>query len=305
MTDNRFIEAARLGKNDFWRYAATFFLTISLFLMSGVCAVTVLIVQSGAINLTGETMEGTLDLSNLPGPGFLLANLVPFIFILLGLWIGVCLIHRRPFFSLVNPLGGGFDWWRFGLSAGLWLLLSALGDFVLSLIQPGNYVFNFDLPALLPVLAIALVFLPLQVAGEELFFRGYLTQGFGHRFGFWAAWIIPSIFFGLLHGANPEVGAYGMLMTMPLYIGMGLLLGWITLRSESLELALGMHLANNFYAALLVTFPSSALTTPALFTIQEYNAGATMVAFFVICAVYLALLYALGRGFFREGLFNR
>lgn len=291
MTGNRFIEAARLGQNDFWRYAATFFLTMSLFVMGSVCAVLVPFLQAG-----------TLDLAELSGPGFYLANLVPFVFILLGLWIGMRLIHKRPFISLINPLLR-FDWKRFGLSALLWLALSGLGDLVLSLLQPGNYVFNFDLPALLPVLAISLVFLPLQIGGEELLFRGYLTQGIGQRFGSWAAWIIPSIFFGLLHSANPEVGAYGILMTMPLYIGMGLLLGWITLRSESLELALGMHLANNFYAALLVTFPSSALTTPALFTIQEYNAAATMVAFFLIAAVYLVLFHLLGRRLFQVKIF--
>lgn len=299
MSDNRFLEAARLGLNDFWRYAATFFLAISLLVMSSVCAVMILVFTTRGIDLT----TGTLDLSKLPAPGFLLANLVPFTFILVGLWIGVRLLHKRPFISLINP-ALKFDWRRFGFSAAVWVVISVLSDLVLSLLQPGNYVFNLDLPALLPVLLISLVFLPLQVAGEELFFRGYLTQGIGHRFGFWAAWIIPSLFFGLLHGANPEVGAYGMLMTMPLYIGMGLLLGWITLRSESLELALGAHLANNLYASLLVTFPSSALTTPALFTIQEYNPVLTLVAFFVVVPIYLGILHVGGRAFFRKGLFS-
>lgn len=301
MNDNRFLEAARLGLNDFWRYAATFFLAVSLLVMSSVCAVLVLILatRGRGIDLT----TGTFDLSQLPASGFLLANLVPFTFIVVGLWIGVRLLHKRPFLSLINP-DLKFDWRRFGFSAAVWVVLSVLSDLVLSLLQPGNYAFNLDLPALLPVVAISLVFLPLQVAGEELFFRGYLAQGIGHRFGFWAAWIIPSLFFGLLHGANPEVGAYGMLLTMPLYIGMGLLFGWITLRSESLELALGAHLANNLYASLLVTFPSSALTTPALFTIQEYNPVLTMVAFFIVVPIYLGVLHVGGREFFRKGLFS-
>ena len=299
MTDNRFLEAARLGLNDFWRYAATFFLAISLLVMSSICAVIILVFTTRGIDLT----TGALDLTKLPAPGFLLANLVPFTFIVLGLWIGVRLLHKRPFISLINP-DLKFDWRRFGFSAAAWVVISVLSDLILSLLQPGNYVFNLDLPALLPVLLISVVFLPLQVAGEELFFRGYMAQGIGHRFGFWAAWIIPSLFFGLLHGANPEVGAYGMLMTMPLYIGMGLLLGWITLRSESLELALGAHLANNLYASLLVTFPSSALTTPALFTIQEYNPVLTMVAFFIVVPIYLGILHVGGRQFFRKGLFG-
>ena len=71
------------------------------------------------------------------------------------------------------------------------------------------------------------------MASEELLFRGYLTQAFGLPGGFWAAWLVPGVWFGLLHFANPEVSAYGVLMTMPIYIDMGLLLGWVTLRSAA------------------------------------------------------------------------
>ena len=113
----------------------------------------------------------------------------------------------------------------------------------------------------------------IQTSTEEFIFRAYLPQGIT-RFTprFWLPWIIPAVVFGLLHSLNPEVDTYGFILTIPFYIGFGLLLGWITLRSRSLELALGLHLANNLYASLIVTFPGSALPS-CPFTIQSYDAA--------------------------------
>ncbi|MBE0699966.1 MAG: hypothetical protein IH586_23820, partial [Anaerolineaceae bacterium] len=63
-----------------------------------------------------------------------------------------------------------------------------------------------------------------------------------------------------------------------------------------------LHIANNLYSGLLVTFPSSALPAPALFQIQRYDALAVLVTFFVAALVYLILMGIFGRGFFRQGL---
>jgi len=293
MDSNRFIEAARAGRNDFWRYLLTAILAGGFALAGGVMIVLIVLVTTGS-----------LDLLALPPALFLALNLLPFFLILGVLAAALPLLHGRPFFSLINPLAGRFQWRRFFLSAGLWLLLSALSDIVLSLLQPGNYVFVFETACLLPFLLVAVLLIPFQAGAEELFFRGYLTQAFGLAGGLWLAWLVPSLMFGLLHGANPEVGAYGALLTLPLYIGTGLLLGWITLRSESLEPALGLHIANNLYSTVLVTFPSSALPSPALFRIQNYEPLTTLVVFAALSFIYLLLLGWLGRGIFRRGLFG-
>lgn len=286
MMENPFVLAAESGKNDFWRYLLTIFLTGGLFMVGGVMLV------AAAVLLTGS-----MDLASLAPPLYLALNLAPFFCVLGGLWIALPLLHKRSFSSLVNP-GRRFAWKAFFLSAGAWLLISAAGDLVLSRLQPGNYVFSFDPARYLPWLAVVVLLLPFQCAAEELFFRGYLTQGLGLAGGFWLAWLVPALLFGLLHGANPEVLRYGPLLTLPVYIGTGLLLGWITLRSAGLEMALGLHMANNFYSTLLVTFPSSALPSPALFQIQQYEALAVMLVFFAAVLVYLVLITWLGRGFF-------
>lgn len=277
MSENPFILAARAGKNDFWRYLLTILLVGALFLGGGVCLALVVFLNVGA------------DLTAITSPVYLALNLPPFFLALGGLAVALPLFHRRPLRSLVNP-GRRFAWKAFLLSAVLWLLVSAAGDLALSRLQPGNYVFSFDPARYLPWLAAVLLLLPFQVAAEELFFRGYLTQGLGLAGGFWLAWLLPSLLFGLLHGANPEVLRYGALLTLPVYIGMGLVLGWVTLRSGGLETALGLHLANNFYSTLLVTFPSSAIPSPALFAIQRYDAPAVLLTFFAAALCYLGLL---------------
>lgn len=284
--ENIFVQAAKSGKNDFWRYLLTILLTGGLFVVGGVGLVV------AAVLLTGS-----MDLASLSPPLYLALNLLPFFFVLGGLWIALPLFHKRTFSSLVNP-GRRFAWKAFILSAGAWLLISAAGDLALSRFQPGNYVFSFDPARYFPWLVVVVLLIPFQCAAEELFFRGYLTQGVGLAGGFWLAWLVPSLLFGLLHGANPEVLRYGPLLTLPVYIGTGLLLGWITLRSAGLEMALGLHMANNFYSTLLVTFPSSALPSPALFQIQQFDALAVMVIFFAAVLVYLVLLYFFGRDFF-------
>ena len=72
--------------------------------------------------------------------------------------------------------------------------------------------------------------------------RGYLLQGIGittkSRF---LAFTIPSILFGLLHFANPEIDKLGNTFIFA-YLIMGFFLGLITLMDEGLELALGMAL---------------------------------------------------------------
>jgi hypothetical protein len=146
-----------------------------------------------------------------------------------------------------------------------------------------------------PYALLSLVWIPIQTSTEELLLRAYLPQGLSRLArGIWLPVIISSLVFGLLHGVNPEVDLYGMLYTMPFYIGIGALLMLVTLFSESLELALGLHAANNLYAATMVTFPGSALASPTLFAIKEYDAGLALAIFFIMALVYVLILAALG-----------
>lgn len=276
---NPFLDLAKDGRNEFWRYLLTIGLMIAASFWVSLVA-----------SLAAILINGT-DLNQYPPLAMLLLGTSPFPFTLLVLWFGVRFLHKRPFRSLVTPFKK-VRWKQLFISALLWFLLAGISDLVLSFLQPDNYHWSLDFSRIIPYLLVTLVVIPIQTSTEEFIFRAYLPQGIT-RFTprFWLPWIIPAVVFGLLHSLNPEVDTYGFLLTIPFYIGFGLLLGWITLRSRSLELALGLHLANNLYASLIVTFPGSALPSPALFTIQSYDAALSLVVWAVMSIIYLLVLF--------------
>ncbi|MFN7035744.1 MAG: DUF2207 family protein [Bellilinea sp.] len=279
---NAYLQAAQQGRNEVWRYLVVVFAVI-------VVTFTVQI----AATIPFFIIEGTTDIFQFSPLSMLILTMLPFPFAALTLLAGVAFFHRRPVKTLFRPVGA-FQWRRLLLSGLVWFGLSAGADLVLAQLQPGNYVWNFNFLEFAPYFLLAVLLIPLQTSTEELLFRGYLAQWMGrYSKGLWLPLLIPSIFFMLLHGANPEVGAYGLWFTMPFYLGIGLLLGWVTLRSEGLELALGLHAANNLYAALVVTFPSSAIPSPALFRIQTYDPAAGLAVFAVMALLYLLIMNGL------------
>lgn len=284
---NRFLAQAQQGRNEIWRYILTILAVIAVsFGMQLFIAIIALLA------------ERTLDLTKLSPLALFLVTMASFPFALLTLAGGLLLLHKRPLISLLNP-SGRIDWRKIIFSGVLWFVLSGISDLILALISPENYRFTFDFSKFLPYLALGLILIPIQTSTEEFIFRGYLTQWMGrYSKRLWLPLVAPSIVFMLLHSLNPEVGAYGILMTMPVYLGIGLLLGWLTLRSESLELALGLHAANNLYAALIVTFPNSALPSPALFSIGTYQPGAALIVFVVVSLLYLGIMLTVNRKWF-------
>jgi len=282
MEHNAYLEAARAGKNGFLRY-----------LLVTILVVAAMLLVSTVLLLAAFLIEGTQRLDDLSLNSTLIVSMLPFLFAALVLLGGVMLFHRRSPRSLTHP-AGPFRWSSLFVSAGAWLLLAAISDVVVYLVDPGRYSWNFDPAQFFPFLVLALVLVPIQTTAEELFFRGYLTQGVGllTRGSTLLALIIPSFLFGMLHFWNPEVQQYGAIWLMPQYIGMGLLLGYITLRSKGMELAIGLHAANNLYSALFVTFRESAIPSPALFTMNIYDPKLSLLMLAIFIPLYLLLISA-------------
>jgi len=93
--------------------------------------------------------------------------------------------------------------------------------------------------------ALALIVLfttPLQAAGEEYVFRGYLQQAFGALLrSKWAAIVISATLFALAHGAQ----------NFPLFFDrffFGFIAAWLAIRTGGLEAGIAMHVLNNFLA---------------------------------------------------------
>ena len=284
--NNPFLTQTDQGKNEFWRYLLVYI--ASLVMMFGVSTLAV---------IPAMLLQG-LDMTKFSPVVLYLVSVIGFPAALLALALGVIFLHKRPFRSLITPLSR-IRWSRIFIAMLVWFVLTAAIELVFFLFNPANYKLTFDLKNFLIFLVLSLLFIPIQASTEELFFRSYIPQTvYRITKNVWLVWLIPSILFGLLHAANTEVAAYGVWLSMPFYFAFGLFTGWITLRSQSLEHAIGIHVINNIYASMIVTFPSSSLVTPAIFTIQEYNPLLSLIGSLCCMGLYLLFFLTLGKSWY-------
>jgi len=216
--------------------------------------------------------------------------LLSFAFVLPGIWLVVKKLHDLPIMSILSSRKK-IDLERVLYSFMLWGTVVSAFVFLEYSLNPENYVFNFKVKEFLILAVIAILFIPIQTSVEEIVFRGYLMQGFGHwlnsRF---MALFLTSTVFGSLHLANPEITALGYEFVI-LYITVGFVLGIMTLMDDGLELALGFHAANNLIAALLVTADWTVFQTESiLIDISEPSLGITdWITPFIVFPILLAV----------------
>lgn len=83
---------------------------------------------------------------------------------------------------------------------------------------------------------------PLQAAGEEYVFRGYLTQAFGGLVRSpWLAVLGPALLFALAHGAQDPPVFFDR-------FAFGVVSGLLVILTGGLEAGIAMHVLNNFLA---------------------------------------------------------
>lgn len=286
-----YIEEALKGKNEFWRYLVSIGVFIVAYIVGQIPLTIVILNKAGFGEATAEFTK-TLDFESIginPLLGFSLIILT-FVFLFFAIIIAVTSIHNRPLKTLLTS-HNKFDWKKVFFAAGIMFLLLSINEFIYYSINPDNYVINAKVNEVLPLALVALILLPFQISSEEFLLRGYLTQGLGlfFRYG-WMAVVTASVIFGLLHYQNPEVKEYGVVLSMSYYIGFGLFMGVIVLMSEGLELSLGVHFIINFYSIVLVTYPSSAIKTPALFSLVNYRPADLILGFIFTALAFLIIV---------------
>lgn len=102
-----------------------------------------------------------------------------------------------------------------------------------------------------------LLFFLIQPFFEELLFRGYILRLIERYYSTWAAIIISSILFGLIHAPNENFSYLG-LISIALS---GLLMGWLFVRTGTLWAPTGLHFSWNFFQGVIFGYPTSGINT--------------------------------------------
>ncbi len=143
------------------------------------------------------------------------------------------------------------------------LLITAVPDLTLN---SSSYEWTFNLHSFLPYLLVAAILIPMQTTAEEVFYRGWVQQRLENgRRSIWFVSIANGFLFALPHLANPEVNGELFLAILG-YGASGFMFAWVTMRDQSIGIAVGAHAANNILAGLFVTSEDSALPAASLWT---------------------------------------
>ncbi|WP_436699247.1 CPBP family intramembrane glutamic endopeptidase [Nocardioides sp. BYT-33-1] len=172
-----------------------------------------------------------------------------------GVLVVALLLHRqRP--GLVASVVGRMRWRWFAACLGIALVALALTVAVSGLL-PDQGAGTIDTggganpwtSTVRDFLLVILLLTPLQAAGEEYVFRGYLAQAFGgltarlgSRVSAAVAVGVPALLFALAHGLGQDV---------PIFfdrLAFGVVAGLLVILTGGLEAAIAMHVLNNFLA---------------------------------------------------------
>jgi uncharacterized protein len=284
-----YLKQAKEGYTGWWRYVVILFVVITLNFIAGVPILIVSAIQtlSGQANMSEFASTYNPEALGLSKNMGLLLMVAPLSIVFIGVAFAIKYLYgyswRKVFTSYTR-----FRWKNFFLTAGIWFILLGAADIVYYLINPSAYTFHFDPSAFYTLLLICMIFIPLQSAWEELYFRGNLMQGIGLLLrSRWMALLITSIAFGSVHIFNPEVAKYGVTSAMIQYIGFGLLLGITVIMDGGLEMAFGLHAVNNIYASVFVSYSGAVLNTPSLISSEQNNTTYMTIAFVVAAAIFL------------------
>jgi hypothetical protein len=259
-----FLDNAKRGKNNWWRYLITIILSLLIASVVAGALLGVFIVigilifkQSFNVDLIYQLLEEPTFLIFLVGLSFSIS----FIF----LYLCTRILHKKEFISLINTKNK-VRWNRIAKGAGAWLIIIAVFDLVSYLIDPTGIKISFNFEKFWILAILALIAFPIQASFEEVFFRGYLMQGISLIFKkpVWVL-LISALTFSLLHWWNAGTVIMSMSIVMSTFI-IGLVLGIIVLADNGIEMAMGVHIINNIYVSVIHSSPESGLgNLPSIF----------------------------------------
>jgi membrane protease YdiL (CAAX protease family) len=276
MRGDRFLDLAQQGRNGLQFYLASLFLLWLLLLP----------LHFLKLQAPAHSHRFLTALSHY------LFQIAPFAILLLGLWIALQWIHHRSFLTLVTPKKQ-ICYKRIAQGFSLWLLLLAITASLQFLSNCSAFQLNFHPLQWGLFLPVVLVCTPLQAATEELLLRGYSLQGVGQLTRNRLLLIsLSGLLFAIAHAGNLEVSAGSHpVWAFCYYFACGSFPALITLWDDTLELAIGWHMANNLFVATLIQPAVSTLQTPAILTTSLPFNFQTGLALFLIQAIAFSAIF--------------
>lgn len=291
MKNPTFLTIARQGKNGWWRYL------LGILIVFGVAFI-IYLLTTYVVWISFYLSDISLQINRDTINSFLYTNPTRYLFVtaltgvllLLGLFLAMKFVHKRPFMTLISP-DSTIDWFRIFKGCILWLGLYGIGFTLWYLIIPSRYSLTFNLAEWLPVAGWGLILSPIMACARVILIFAYLLQGMGLLI---RRPLILAIVWGFLLGSlltdfkMPNFWIVGVVSIM--------FMTWIIIKDDRLELAIGMSIADVFYRFFL-GFSDSPIKLPVFFEAHRTNFVLPTLLTYLIQA---SLFYLLCFGWRRE-----
>lgn len=300
----KYQDMARTGDTRPSRFASAASIILYFYLVvgSGVVIIPLIIALFSNRSILTELMINTekLDLSKILGamPNYIVTNLSIYC-MLLGVFIAVKFIHKRPLTSLITTKPK-MQWSRFMIGFIVYGILISLGSLVDYFISPETYSITFDASKFWIALPIILIMTPIQTTTEELVFRGYVIQSFGLKIknGILLS-LISGFLFTFPHLMNPEIyasnklGVFSTICMILNYFVVGVSLALVTIKTNSLEIAMGAHAVNNLFCFILLGYPDGVLPTNSIFFTTKFEPISGLISVIIVSILFYFISAAL------------
>ena len=186
-----------------------------------------------------------------------------------ALYIATKIVRDRPFSSYASSRGG----WNFKLYLKA-LIIPFIALMVFQgidvVINGADGTYHFSILFLIA----SLILVPLQCTAEEFVYRGLIMQTFGSWFKIPVlAIVLQAIIFSVSHG-------YNSLGLVEVFVS-GLIFGFLTWKTNGIEVSSAMHTANNFSISLFIMFGLRSATSA-----PQFNDVVLSIVFdIILCAI--------------------
>jgi membrane protease YdiL (CAAX protease family) len=229
----------RTSQYAWWRSALGVVLGLSLFWLMTTLISQLVIMIAWATTAAGQSYQTYFtDAYAFRRPSGMLALNLALAALIPVSWLLITMVHQVAprWLSSVRPRLR----WRFlAMCLGVAVIATAVSLVSQLLLEPVHVHLQQGFWAFLIVIVLTS---PIQAAGEEVFFRGYLMQALGSMYGRpWFGVIVSSVVFAFFHGSQ----------NLPLFVdrlAFGLLAAALVSRTGGLEAGIAAHVINNVFA---------------------------------------------------------